>query len=505
MFKRRLLSAGMVLGLAVAGGVQAQTLRIALQDDPDTLDPARARTYVSRIVFTSLCDKLVDVNEQLEFVPALAREWSWSEDGKVLTFQLRDDVVFHDGTPFNAAAAKANIERGMTLEGSQRRSELGSVDTVEAPDDTTLLIHVKQPDATLLAQLSDRAGMMLSPRSFETEEGSAKAGREPVCSGPYRFVKRVQNDRIELEKFDGYYDAANFHYEKLVFLPIPDTTVRLQNLRSGGIDILERLNPSDIQEVRNDDRLVFMPVTGLGFQQLIFNVNNGEGAKDNPFADKRLRQALQYTIDREAINQVVGNGIYEPAQQAFPPASPYHNPAYPPTTPDIDKAKALLKEAGVSEVRANLAFGNNTITSSVAEMLQAMAGQAGIHLNLRPTEYAAMLSEERAGNFQVDIRGWSGRVDPDGNVHLFMSCKGALNDGHYCNAEVDRLLNEARTVADVDKRKAIYAKAQEILQDELPSVYLYFQPWPWAISKKVEGFTAYPDGMVRLRGVKPAS
>ncbi len=505
MLKTRLLAASLALGFAAMGSAQAQTLRIGLQDDPDTLDPARARTYVSRIVFTSLCDKLVDVNENLEFVPALARDWSWSDDGMTLTFTLRDGVVFHDGTAFDAAAAKANIERGITLEGSQRRSELGSVDTVEAPDATTLVIHVKKPDATLLAQLSDRAGMMLSPASFATAEGSAKAGRDPVCSGPYQFVKRVQNDRIELKKFDKYYDADRFHFDTVVFLPIPDTTVRLQNLRSGGIDILERLNPSDIQEVKNDDKLVFNPVTGLGFQNILFNINNGEGAKTNPFADARVRMALQYTIDRDAINQVVGNGIYEPAQQAFPPASPYHNPKYPPSTPDIEKAKALLKDAGFAEVKATFAFGNNTINASVAEMIQAMAAQAGIQLSLRPTEYAAMLAEEAAGNFQLDLRAWSGRVDPDGNIHQFMTCKGTLNDGRYCNPEVDRLLNEARTVADTEKRKALYAQAQDLLQGDAAKVFLYYQPWPWALSKQVQGFVAYPDGMVRLRDVKRGS
>ncbi|NYT37488.1 ABC transporter substrate-binding protein [Allopusillimonas soli] len=492
--------AGLLLGAAAASSY-AQTLRIGLQDDPDTLDPARARTYVSRIVFTSLCNKLVDIDAKLKFVPQLATSWSWSDDAKTLTMKLRDDVVFHDGSKFDAAAAKANLDRAMTLKSSQRKSELASVESVDAPDPATLVIHVKQPDATLLAQLSDRAGMMLSPKTFAGEDSESSIGRHPVCSGPYKFVKRIQNDRIELEKFDKYYDAKDFHFDKLVFLYIPDTTVRLQNLRSGGIDILERLNPTDVKQVKADDGLILMPVTGLGYRQFTFNVNNGPKAKTNPFANKLVRQAFQLTIDRAAIDQVIGGGLFTAAQQPFPEASPYFSDKFPVVKPDIAKAKALLKQAGMSTVQAELVFANNTVESSTAQMVQAMASQAGFQLSLRPMEYAAMLADDAKGNFQIDMRGWSGRVDPDGNIFNFVTCKGALNDSRYCNEEVDKLLKQARTVPDETKRKAIYEQALTILQDDLPRMFTYYQPWLFATTKQVHGLTPYPDGMIRLKGV----
>src|SRR3546814_776065 len=202
-----------------------------MQDDPDTLDPHRSRTYAARIVFTSLCDKLVDIDSKLQFVPKLAKSWSWSEDGLQLTFKLREDAVFHDGSKFDAQAAKANLDRALTLPESQRKSELSSVKQVDAPDASTLVITVKQPDATLLAQLSDRAGMMLAPQSFAGADSASTVGRNPVCSGPYKFVERVQNDRIVLQKFDKYYDAKNFSFDKVTFFAIPDSTVRLSNLR----------------------------------------------------------------------------------------------------------------------------------------------------------------------------------------------------------------------------------------------------------------------------------
>jgi peptide/nickel transport system substrate-binding protein len=488
-----------LLALA-AGSAVAQELRVGLQEDPDVLDPARARTYVGRIVFTSLCDKLVDIDPKLHIVPQLATSWTWNADNTELTMKLRSDALFHDGTKFDATAAKANLDRARTLPDSFRKGELASVQDVQAPDPQTLVLKLKQPDATLLYQLTDRAGMMLSTANFGDKDTNA-VGRKPICSGPYKFVERVQNDRIVLEKFDKYYDAKDYHFSKITFLPIPDTTVRLQNLRSGGLDILERLNPSDAPDVKKDSNLHFSSIAGLGFQEIVFNQNNGDRAKSNPFRDERVRQALNLAVDREAINEVIGGGIYEPANQAFPPASPYHSDKFPVPKRDVAKAKALLKEAGMPQVKAELAFGNNTTTAAIAEMMQAMAREAGIELSLRPTDYAALLTQMRGGNFEVALRGWSGRPDPDGNVYPFITCKGSLNDGEYCNPKVDELLNDARKVPDEAKRKALYEQAEAIIQKEMPDAFLYFQPWPFAMQKKVKGFLPYPDGMIRLKGV----
>ncbi|MVW72945.1 ABC transporter substrate-binding protein [Bordetella sp. 15P40C-2] len=493
------LGVGAAVFAAAAGSAFAQEIRIGLQEDPDVLDPHRARTYVGRIVFTSLCDKLIDVNDKLEFVPQLAESWSWNDDNTELTFKLRKDAVFHDGTPFDAAAAKANIERAMKLPDSMRKSELTSVQEVSAPDAETLVLKLKSPDATLLASLSDRSGMMLSPKTFTDD--TAAVGRKPICSGPYQFVQRVQNDRIVLEKFDKHYNAGDYAFKRVTFLPIPDSTVRLSNLRAGGLDILERMNPSDAQQVKSDPSLQFANVSGLGYQQFYFNVGNGKRAETNPFKDARVRRAFELSLDRNVINEVVGGGIFEPANQPFPPASPFHSDKFPIPARNVAKAKALLKEAGKETVKAELAFGNNTTTSAIAEMVQAMAAEAGFQLSLRPTEYAALLSEAQGGNFELLMRGWSGRVDPDGNIHQFVTCKGGQNDGRYCNPEVDKLLNDARKVPDVEKRRALYDQAQKIMQDETQAVYLYYQPWPFVLSQKVKGFHPSPDGMIRLKGV----
>jgi peptide/nickel transport system substrate-binding protein len=483
----------------------AQDFRIGLQEDPDILDPVRARTYVSRVVFTPLCDKLVDIDNQLHIVPQLATSWSWSADNTVLTFKLRNDVVFHDNTKFDAIAAKANLERALTLPDSFRKSELSSVEKVDAPDPQTLVLTLKQPDATLLSQLSDRAGMMVSPASFNSTDKYA-VGRHPVCSGPYKFVERVQNDRIVLEKFDNYYDAKDYHFKKVIFLPIPDTTVRLQNLRAGDLDMLERLSPSDVPDVKKDPKLRLASVPGLGFEIIQFNQNNGERAKTNPFRDARVRAALNVAVDREAINQAIGSGLFQPAGQLFPPASPYADAAkFPVPARDVAKAKALLKEAGMPHVKAEFIFGNDTTSAAVAQMIQVMASEVGIDLELRPTEYAALNGFMQSGNFQVAMRAWSGRPDPDGNIYQYVACKGGWNDGRYCNPEVDKLLLQARTVTEQAQRKALYDQAQAMADKDAANMYLYFPPWPFVLQKKVQGFVPYTDGMIRLKGVSFAS
>jgi peptide/nickel transport system substrate-binding protein len=498
--KKRLLLA-LAAGLMMSTAASAQTLRIGLNEDPDVLDPHRARTFVGRIVFTSLCNKLVDITPDLKFTPELATEWQWGDDGKSLTFKLRPGVKFHDGEPLNAAAVKASIDRARTLPDSLRKSELTSVDNVEVVDDLTVKVNLSRADATLLSQLSDRAGMIMSPKALT----SADFGQKPVCSGPYKFVERVQNDRIVLEKFTDYWDAKNYNFERIVFQPIPDTTVRLANLRSGNLDLLERLAPSDVPAVKSDSNLVFAPVSGIGYQGLTINTNNGERAKSPLGKDKRVRQAFELSIDRNVINEVVGQGIYPPAGQPFPQASPYNNPKFGPGTRDVAKAKQLLKEAGVDKVKFELTFGTSTTTQQIAEIIQAMAAEAGFEITLRPTEFAAMQKEAQAGNFDVNVIGWSGRVDPDGNIHAFVTCKGALNDGRYCNEQVDKLLNDARVTNDEAMRKQLYDAAQEILKQDLPIIYTYYQPWPFVHTKKLQNFKPYPDGMIRLKGVKFAS
>jgi peptide/nickel transport system substrate-binding protein len=494
-----LLASAALLGLAALPALaqSPSTLRIGLQEDPDVLDPHKARTFVGRIVFMGLCDRLVDIDPELKIIPRLATEWSFSADGLTLTMKLRTDAKFHDGETFNAAAAKANLERAMTLPDSLRKSELASVASVEAPDAATLVLKLNRPDATLLAQLTDRAGMMLSPKSLGPDI-SAK----PVCSGPYQFVERVQNDRIVLEKFKGHWEADKYQFDRIIYRAIPDTTVRLANLRAGELDMLERLAPTDVKSAKEDKSLKVESTANLGYQGITINTNHGDAANQPMGKDKRVRQALSLSIDRKVLSQVVFEGLYAPMNQPFNPGNQYLSAALPVPERDVAKAKALLKEAGQSKVSVELFVTNNPVDAQLGQVIQAMAQEAGIDIQIRSTEFASQLRDQQQGKFQMSRIGWSGRIDPDGNIHQFVTTKGNQNDGRYSNAEVDKLLDEARTIYDVAERKKRYDAAQKILQDELPIVYLYNQTVFFALRSNIQGFVINPDGMIRLSGLK---
>src|SRR5215475_12331533 len=248
------------------------TLRIGLAEDPDILDPTMARTYVGRIVFASFCDKLFDIDEKLNIVPQLALSSETADDGKALVIKLRPGVKFHDGEPFDAEAAKFSLERHLTFPGSFRKPELASVDHVEVVDPLTIKLILKAPFSPLIAQLTDRAGMMVSPKA--AKEAGDKFGLRPVCAGPYKFVERVQQDRMVFEKFADYWNKDNVFIDRIVYLPIVDATVRLANLKSGGIDLLERLNATDIKAVKDDNRLKLSSATELGYQGITLNIGS---------------------------------------------------------------------------------------------------------------------------------------------------------------------------------------------------------------------------------------
>ncbi|MEJ5114138.1 ABC transporter substrate-binding protein [Erwinia billingiae] len=491
-------------GLMLLGSLQAQaesTLRIGLGADPDMLDPHLARTYYGRFVFAAMCDRLVDVDENLKVVPGLATDWKWSEDGKTLTMNLRQGVTFQDGEKFDADAVKFNIDRALTLPGSLRKSELSSIESVEVASPSQVIFHLKTADAALLSQLTDRAGAMLAPKAAAKPDFAT----HPVCSGPYQFVSRVQQDRIVLKRFENYWNKAAYHFDKVVFLPIPDASVRLANLRSGDLDLTEGIAASDVKTVEADSKLALAKTTGLGYQGITFNIANGKVDPANPFAkDARVREAFSLAIDRDALNQVAFEGVYTPANQAFSPVSPYHV-KLPIAPRDVEKARALLAAAGVkTPVNVTLLVTNNPTSQQVGQVIQAMVSEAGFNVNLQMSEFASLLDRQQRGDYQLSLSGWSGRPDPDGSIFSFINSKGTLNDGRYSNPQVDSWLTEARQTNDQATRQALYDKVVKQLQTDVPIAYLYFEPRIFGMNKKLQGFKAWPDGLVRLAGVKMA-
>jgi len=497
----RLPAIAAALLLSLGAAVQAQTtLRIGLAEDADVLDPSIARTYVGRIVFASFCDKLFDIDEKLNIVPQLALSHETSADGKEMTIKLRPGVKFHDGEPLDAEAAKFSLDRHLTLPTSFRKPELAALDHVDVVDPLTIKLVLKTPYSPLIAQLTDRAGMMVSPKA--AKEAGEKFGLHPVCAGPYKFVERVQQDRIVFEKFADYWNKQNIFIDRVVFLPIVDATVRLANLKSGGLDLIERVLATDIKDVRADSRLKLSTALELGYMGLTLNIGNDKN-KGGLSQSEKVRQALDLSIDREAINEVVFNGEFKPGNQWISPEHPYYQKAFPIPKRDIARAKALLKESGVSlPVSVDVMVPKGAENEAVAQVIQSMAGEAGFDLKIRLIEFATSFKQAQAGEFQAFLIGWSGRIDPDGNSYVFLHTKAPQNDGVYSNPEADKAFEDARLISDPAQRKAIYEKATAaVLRDE-PIVYLYHRKLLIAHTTKLEGYRPMPDGLVRVVGLK---
>jgi peptide/nickel transport system substrate-binding protein len=499
----------MLAAALACAAAQAQTLpnlpnlRIGLAEDPDVLDPTLARTFVGRIVFAAMCDKLIDIDEKLGLVPQLAQSWQWSADSKALTMKLRPGVSFQDGEKFDAAAVKFNIERHKTLPGSNRRGELAPVASVDVLDPLTVRLNLSAPFSPLLAALSDRAGMMVSPKAAQAL--GDKFGSKPVCAGPYRLVERVAQDRIVLERFDGYWNKADTHFARITYTPIPDATVRLANLKSGQLDFAERVAPSDIEKLLADKKLKVARITEIGYQGITINIGKSDRAQATPLGrDPRVREALELAIDRQGLAQVVMDNEAAIGNQWVAPGNPYYSKNMPLPRRDVEKARALLKAAGVPKPSFTLLTPTTSDAQRLALVVQAMARDAGFDVKIQAAEFATSLNMADKGDFEAYVLAWSGRPDPDGNLFSFYGCKQPLNYAGYCDAETDRLLAESRTLREPAERRKVYEQIAARVLKERPIIYVYHRNWLWAFNARLAGVRQVPDGLLRVSGLKLA-
>jgi len=490
--------AAAVLATPLAG---AQTLRIGLAEDPDVLDPTLARTFVGRIVFASLCDKLVDIDKDLKIVPQLATSWEWSKDQKSLTMKIRQGVTFHDGEKLDAAAVKFNIERHKTMQGSNRRGELAPVTGVDVVDPYTVRLNLAAPFAPLVAQLADRSGMMVSPKAAQA--AGEKFSAHPVCAGPFKFVDRIAQGKISLERFSNYWNKGAIHFDKVTYEPVVDPTVRLANLKSGQLDFIERVNPSDMPALKGDAKLKAAKIVEIGYQGITINIGKSEESQKTALGkDPRVREAFELSLDRDAIVQVAMDGEAVAGNQWVAPTNAWYAKSEPIPKRDVNRAKALLREAGVTNPSFTLLTPTTADAQRVAQVVQSMAKDAGFDVKIQLTEFATTLNLADKGQYEAFVLAWSGRADPDGNVYSHLVSKQPLNYAGYANAEFDKTITESRETNDATQRAKLFEQAAKLEHRDRPIVYLYHRQWLWAHTSRLQGFRPIPDGMVRLQDLK---
>ena len=517
LMRRTLMAVSVLLGLVIAlvpaanpAGAQKKSLVVALNQDPDILDPSLARTYVGRIIFSQMCEKLYEIDENLRIFPQLAADLpTVSDAGKTVTIKLRPGVKFNDGTPMNAESVRYSLDRHLNLKGSNRRSELESLNSIDVVDPLTVRLKLKTPFSPLVAILADRAGMPISPAA--ANKLGEKFGTAPVCVGPWQFVERVPQDRIVLEKSPHYFDKSTAKFERLVFRIIADDNVRLANLRSGDIDMAHLVGPTDAANLRKEGRFEVSSVTGIGYSGLTINLHNKTGKPPQPPGDlgtplandPRVREALDLSIDRVALNQVAWDGQYTPGCTPISPVSPFYDKTRKCPARDLARAKKLMAEAGLSGGYSfEMTIVNDPQQRRVGEVLQGMVKEAGFNVTLRPSEFASALKDDDAGKLQAFLIGWSGRVDPDANIHQFHTCGSSLNTTNVCDEGVDALLNRAREVTDLTQRTSLYRQAVDKFAFGRRNIlYLYHLNYIVSYPKTLKGYKAVPDGLIRLKGV----
>jgi peptide/nickel transport system substrate-binding protein len=469
------------------------TLFVGLDDEPPQLDPHRSSAAVDRQTFQSLYNKLVDIDGDLNIIPELAKSWEILDGGKTYVFELEEGVVFHDGEPFNAEAVKFNFERMLDPDmASPRFSEVKLIEEVNVLGEYTVEIKLKDVFSPFLSVLTDRAGMMVSPKAVK-ELGDDFAN-QPVGTGPFKFVERIQQSHIKLERFDEYWREKPA-IETVMIKPFPDANVRVTNLVSGELDIVNKIAFKDLKALQENPDITVLEKGTLGYQGIHLNTRKA------PFDNKKVRQAINYAIDRKAIAKVVFYDGVIPAVSGISPASWAYTDSLKVPERDAEKARALLQESGVSDLSFTLMITPKPEEEQMAQMIQAMLGDVGFTVEIEMIEFGTMLEKLRASDFDAIRLGWSGRTDPDGNLYRFYYTGSTNNYTGYSNPEVDALLDQARTEIDVDTRIEQYEQINEILWNDVPFVNLYHEKDFKAMKKYVKGFKHIADTMIRTESI----
>jgi peptide/nickel transport system substrate-binding protein len=485
------------------------TLTIGLAEEPDALDPTLARTFVGRMVFLSMCEKLYDLDSHLNIVPQLAAALpTVSKDKLTYTIKLRQGIKFNDGTAFDAAAVQESIQRDLTLKGSVRASEISPIKTVSTQGANTVVLHLSTPYSPLLSQLADRAGMVMSPKALAAE--GANFAQNPVCVGPFMFKDRVAGDHITLVKSPYYYDKSKVHLASIVYKIMTDPSSRTQALRAGDIQVEDRIQATDVPTLQKDSGVSLIKSVTIGYQGLTLNIGNKNGVLKGysnvgtPIAkSQQIREAFDDALDRTTINKVVFGGLNQP--DCFPIAQ--SSSWYAATTKGVPcnlhaddaAAEKLIKASGLpTPITVHLLLGGtDPVNARLGQVVQAMEKQVGINVVISATDFTTSLNTATNGQFDTYAVGWSGRVDPDGNIYGFNATAGTLNYSGYSNPKIDYILNGARKSLTTKSRDTLYNAAMKILIADRPIIYLYHPVYYFGVSKNVTGVQVYGDGLIR--------
>jgi peptide/nickel transport system substrate-binding protein len=334
-----------------------------------------------------------------------------------------------------------------------------------------------------------------------------KFANDPVCVGPFSFSQRTESDRIVLKRAKDYYDADKVKLDKLTFKIITEPSARASNLRSHDIDVADRLEPSDLATIKADPTLQVLPVTSLGYEGITINIANTDGIGKPPkpvdtalAKNPKLREAFDLSLDRNGIAKVVYSNQVVPGCGPISPVSPWHDAGLKCPARDLERAKKLVADSGVkTPIPVTMIIDTEAVQLRLGQVIQAMAKEAGFAVKLQPTEFTSALDKTDQGQYDAFVIGWSGRVDPDGNIYQFTAKTGSLNIGSYSIPKLDNALDQARATNDRAKREQLYKQAVGIIRSDRPLIYLFHEKYLAGAGKNVVGMKVFGDGLMRFK------
>jgi peptide/nickel transport system substrate-binding protein len=498
-----------------ADGAVAQTpqgvLVVGQIAEPKSLDPATVTAVNDFRILMNVYDGLVRYKSgTLEVEPALAESWEISDDGTIYTFHLREGVTFHDGSPFNAEAVKFNFDRMLSEDHPFHDTGpfplaffFSAIETTEVVDDMTVRFTLNAPYAPFLSNLAYPTGLLVSPAAVR--ENGADFGRSPSGTGPFKFAEWRSNEAVIVEKNPDYWDGAP-PLDAVVFRPITDANTRTAEMLAGGIDLMVEVPPTSLATFEGGG---FDVVEQAG-PHLWFLILN---CKDGPFADKRVRQAANYAINKAALVNDVLEGTADVAAGPTPPAFAWaYDESLTPYPYDPDKARALIKEAGAEG--ATLTF---FVTEGGSGMLDPIAMGTAIQADLEAVGFDVKIETYEWNTFLGEVNpGLEGKADmaemawmtndPDTLPFLALRTaawpdQGGFNSGYYSNPKVDELLEAARVSTDQAERATLYKQMQEIVHDDAPWVFVANWKQNAVTNDRVGNFRLEPSFFLLLRDV----
>ncbi|WP_374159476.1 ABC transporter substrate-binding protein [Mycobacterium sp. G7A2] len=472
------------LGDGAEGGVIA-----AIAGEPDQLDPHKTSAYFSFEVLENVFDTLVEPDENLQMRPALAESWEVSDDELTWTFRLRPGVTFHDGSPLTSEDVAFSYNRIIDEE-LTNVDKFSAVTAVEAPDPATVVIRVDRPVPNMLTNLGGFKGMaIVSRRNVE----SGEIATHPVGTGPFAFANQRSGDSITLVANPDYWDGApDISGVRFRFISEPSTA--LSALQAGEIDWTDSVPPQRVQQLRNDESLTLAVEPSNDYWYLALNEAR------EPWNDVRVRQAIAYAIDRDAIVQATSYGTAAKNQLAIPEGNPWYVPYDRYGEGGLDKARELLDEAGVSPGNLDMLVTTDyPETVTAAQIVADNLAPLGITVNIRTVDFATWLDEQNKGNFDMLMMGWLGNIDPDDFYYAQHHTDGTSNAQKFSDPEVDRLLDAGRVETDRQARFDDYRRAATMIADQVSYIFLYNPSVIQAWNPALEGYQARRDGAVRFR------